>query len=171
MTQENSSSWLVAYLYYDEPWERLLTEAVLPYAEIVAQTGIAESWFFVRYWERGPHIRLRFKAEADVIEKMLRSNLEEHFLNYFESVPSFRIDPSYPPRIPDAYKWLPNNSVQYDVYLPELERYGGVNGMALAEQQFALSSKIVLKSIEALGQQWSYDDALGTGIKLHLSFL
>lgn len=171
MTQPNTPSWLSAYLYYDEPWERFLTEAVLPYAEIVEQTGIAESWFFIRYWDRGPHIRLRFKTSPDIIEKMLRPNLEEHFLNYFDSAPSFRTDPPYPTRIPDSYKWLPNNSVQYDVYLPELDRYGGEEGMRIAERHFAISSKTILQSMEAAGAKWSYDDALGTAIKLHLSFI
>ncbi|MFT5263972.1 MAG: thiopeptide-type bacteriocin biosynthesis protein [Polaribacter sp.] len=171
MTQKSTPSWLVAYLYYEEPWERFLTEAVLPYAEIVEQTGISDSWFFIRYWDRGPHIRLRFKADSEIIEKMLRPNLEEHFLNYFDSVPSFRTDPPYPARIPDSYKWLPNNSVQYDVYLPELDRYGGEVGMAIAERQFALSSKLILQSMEEKGPKWSYDEALGTAIKLHLSFL
>ncbi len=170
MKPENTSSWLAAYLYYNEPWERLLTEALLPYAEIVLSTGIANSFFFVRYWEKGPHIRLRFKADPEVIEKILRSNLEEHFLNYFESVPSFRTEPPYPAQLPDTYKWHPNNSVQYAPYVPETDRYGGPAGIVLAEQQFALSSKTVLQYILSKGQHWSYDDALGVAIKLHLSF-
>ncbi|MFK7809747.1 MAG: thiopeptide-type bacteriocin biosynthesis protein [Saprospiraceae bacterium] len=171
MTQDNPSSWLAAHLYYNEPWERLLIESVLPFAEIIKQTGIAESWFFIRYWDRGPHIRLRFKATPTVIEQMLRSNTEEHFLNYFQSVPSFRTDPPYPAGIPESYKWLPNNSVCFEAYFPEYQRYGGEAGVGIAEEQFALSSKIILKYIESTGQQWSYDDSLGTAIKLHLSFL
>ncbi len=164
------SIWLAAHLYYNEPWEVFITKAIEPYIRTVMRTGIAKQYFFLRYWERGPHIRLRFRGDATVLEQLLQPNLEEHFYNYFDAKPSERTEPNYPPDLPRDYLWLPNNSVQWIDYEPESNRYGGAIGVKIAERQFQASSDIVLQYIRQKGLKWSYDDALGTAIKLHLSF-
>jgi len=170
MTGVLNSQWLSAYLYYNEPWETFLVEAVEPYIKTVMQTGVADQYFFIRYWDRGPHIRLRFKAETKIINEILRPNLEEHFLGYFDSKPSQRTEPNYPLSFPDEYKWLPNNSVVFCDYEPEVNRYGGLAGVKIAELQFQVSADITLQSIKHRLLEWSYDDALGVAIKLHLGF-
>ena len=163
-------TWLAAHLYYNEPWEEFLTKGVEPYIRTLMRTGIASQYFFIRYWDRGPHLRLRFKADRTIIDQLLRPNLQEHFEHYFESRPSQRTEPHYPPDFPEQYKWLPNNTLQWLPYEPEYERYGGSIGMAIAERQFQASSDIALNSIRQKGFKWTYDDALGTAVKLHLSF-
>lgn len=170
MTQDGKTQWMAAYLYYNEPWENFLVEAVAPYIRTVMQNQIAEQFFFIRYWDRGPHIRLRFKAQADIIEKILKPNLEEHFQTYFESKPSLRTDPNYPSIFPEEDRWLPNNSIQYVSYEAEENRYGGWKGLEVAEKQFMSSSKVVLDYLTEKKVDWSYDEAIGTGIKLHLCF-
>ena len=116
-------NFLSAHLYYNEPWETFLTEAVAPYVETVLKTGIAESYFFIRYWERGPHIRLRFKGEASVLEEVLKPNLIEHFATYFKEHPASRTEPEYPENYPKEYYWLPNNSIQFESYERELRSF------------------------------------------------
>lgn len=171
MSKGQNNSWLAAHLYYNEPWEAMLTNALEPYVSSVMRAGVADQYFFIRYWERGPHIRLRFKAGPAVIEQLFRPNLVEHFENYFEDKPSKRTNPDYPLNFPDEFKWYPNNSVQFFNYKPEVERYGGLVGVQIAEEHFQISSDIVLKSIKEKGFKWIYDDALGAAIKLHLSFI
>ena len=171
MTNGPTHTWLAAHLYYNEPWEEFLTKSVEPYISSVIQAGVAEQYFFIRYWDRGPHIRLRFKGETTVIEQIFRPNLVEHFENYFEDRPSKRTNPNYPLNFPDEFKWLPNNSVQFANYEPEYKRYGGPVGVKIAEKQFQHSSDITLNYIKQKGFKWSYDDALGAAIKLHLSFV
>ncbi|MEM9921267.1 MAG: thiopeptide-type bacteriocin biosynthesis protein [Bacteroidota bacterium] len=172
MTQiTKKSGWLSVHLYYNEPWEIFLTKAIEPYIRTTLDTGIAEQFFFIRYWDRGPHIRLRIKGQQDLFQQLLRPNLEEHFLSYFDSIPSTRTDPNYPKAFPDDLKWLPNNTVQYIDYQPERERYGGTVGLQLAESHFHLSSSIVLAMLRQQGSDWHYDDAMGAAIKLHLSFV
>ncbi len=170
MPNHTNSKWFSVNLFYNEPWEIFLTRAVLPYLDTVIGTGIGEQYFFVRYWERGPHIRLRLKAEQAVIEHILRPNLQEHFDNYFEAKPSTRIEPAYPPHFTEAQKWIPNDTMTFSAYEAETLRYGGVEGMEIAENQFHVSSEVVLQSIKGKGNKWTYDDALGLAIKLHLSF-
>ena len=55
--------WLAAYLYYSGNWEKFLTNSVKPFVEDILDRKLAEQYFFIRYWERGPHIRLRFKGD------------------------------------------------------------------------------------------------------------
>ncbi len=171
MSKGQENSWLAAHLYYNEPWEEFLTKAVEPYISSVMRAGVADRYFFVRYWDRGPHIRLRFKGETSVIEQLFRPNLLEHFENYFEDRPSKRTNPNYPVNFPEEFKWLPNNSVHFFNYEPEFERYGGNIGVQIAEEHFQLSSDLALINIKEKGFKWTYDDALGAAIKLHLSFI
>ncbi|MEO0778923.1 MAG: lantibiotic dehydratase C-terminal domain-containing protein [Bacteroidota bacterium] len=168
MSSKESAQWLSAHLYYNEPWESFLTDAVLPYLNTTLQTGIAQKYFFIRYWERGPHLRLRLLGRPDTLREVLYPNLCEHFGSYFERLPSERTEPEYPPQLPDDFKWHPNNSIQFIAYQPEWERYGGAVGVAIAEETFFHSSRIVLANIAPRAKNWEYDDALGLAIKLHL---
>lgn len=168
--QNNPSSWLSAHLYYNEPWEQFLLKAVEPFLQTALKTGIVETYFFIRYWERGPHIRLRLKGETSAIEQVLKPNLLEHFESYIEEHPSVRVDPEYPPAYPKALYWLPNNTVQLSSYEPELDRYGGQTGVELAEQQFRLSSDVVFYYIQLQANHSEYAEQLGIAIRLHVAF-
>ena len=171
MNKHLHDTWLSVHLFYNEPWEDFLQRAIEPYVNTAVQTGIAQQYFFVRYWEKGPHIRLRLKGNLEMMNSILKPNLEEHFNNYFESKPSRRVEPNYPPNFSEDLKWYPNNTLRYSDYEPEFGRYGGPVGIALSERQFLISSHTVLEFIKIKGKTWSYDDALGTAIKMHLTFI
>ena len=113
MTLRTTTDWLTVNLYYGKPWEEFLVKAVKPYTEVVTQTGVAERFFFERNWERGPNISLTFKGSPNVFFKILKPNLEEHFLQYFDSRPSSVNPPKYPSGYPSNYKWHPTNSIHY----------------------------------------------------------
>lgn len=159
----------MACLHYNEPWESFLVKAVKPYIDVVMQTGVAERFFFQRSWERGPHIRLWFKGNPYILESMLKPNLSEHFSQYFESRPSLLVEPYYPEDFPADFKWRPNNSVHFSDYVPELERFGGNLELSLIEKQFQASSEIVLQAIKEKADRWTYNEIIGTAVKLHLS--
>ncbi|MBN8703135.1 MAG: thiopeptide-type bacteriocin biosynthesis protein [Bacteroidetes bacterium] len=161
--------WLASYLYYTEPWETILTEAVKPFAEQILQEGLANQYFFIRYWERGPHIRLRFKGNKDTLEKNVLPRLTTFFSEYIALNPSKNLETPWMKDLPEDKKWYPNNSIQHIAYEPETERYGGEYAILLAEQQFQASSNAVLAIISE-SEGWSYEKALGAAIQLHLSF-
>ncbi len=161
MGKQISSFWLSVYLFYNEPWETFLEKAIYPYISTLKQTGIAEQYFFIRYYEKGPHIRLRIKGDPEIIKSMVRPNLEEYFLQYYDSRPSFRVDPP-------GTNWNPNNTIVFSKYRPEINRFGGINGMELAEKHFHASSELVLKLIKSFGNQWNYEEALGAAIQIQL---
>ncbi len=167
---ENTKKWLAAYLYYAEPWEKILVDALKPFAEKVLKQGLADQYFFIRYWERGSHIRLRFKGDATVLDNKVKPLLIKHFENYFKKFPSVREEPNWPDDIPEDSKWYANNSVQFIAYEPEKERYGGKLGILIAEQQFQASSKAILEVTKESLASWDYSRALGAAIQLHLGF-
>ncbi|HHH49559.1 MAG TPA: hypothetical protein ENK52_01120, partial [Saprospiraceae bacterium] len=74
MADKESFKWLAVHLFYNEPWEEFLAKAVKPYVDTLVQTGIAAQFFFIRYWERGPHIRLRIKGEKNIIDNIVQPN-------------------------------------------------------------------------------------------------
>lgn len=168
-TNETGGSWLSAYLYYAKPWEGFLTGAVHPFVNEAVSDKLAEQFFFIRYSERGPHIRLRLKGNKDVLEEKLKPRLDAYFLEYFGKHPSKRPEPNGSGDPGPTEPWYPNNSIQYIRYEPEIDRYGGVQGVLIAERQFEASSRAVLLLIRQ-SPKWDYERALGVAIQLHLAF-
>lgn len=160
-----SIKWLSAHLYYTEPFEKLLVEGIRPFVEKLNKEGFIEQYFFIRYWERGPHIRLRLKRETETLKPII----ENHFTAFFERNHSQRDDPEWVKELPKEHSWLPNNSIQFIAYEPELDRYGGENAIEIAEQHFMDSSQVILEIIKK-NTDWNYDYALGKAIQLHLGF-
>jgi thiopeptide-type bacteriocin biosynthesis protein len=166
---ETKKTWLAAYLYRGEPWEDFLTGTVMPFVDDVFEKKLADQFFFIRYWERGPHMRLRFKGDTGVLEEKVKPQLDDHFNNYFKQHPSERKEFEDMEKLPPEQQWFPNDSVQYIEYEPEVERYGGPVGILVAEKQFEISSRAVSAVIEEC-DTWDYDRALGAAIQLHLGF-
>jgi thiopeptide-type bacteriocin biosynthesis protein len=163
-------TWLSAYLYYAEPWEEFLLEGVEPFVRTILEEGLAEQFFFIRYWEKGPHIRLRIKGESTLLQAEVKPRLETYFRRYFKEKPSQREDPEQPNSLPEKLRWVPNHTIRYVPYQPEIKRYGGPAGILVAEEQFQASSRAVLSIIEA-SKGWDYERALGAAIQLHLGFV
>ena len=164
------TSWLAAHLYYASPWEQFLVDALAPFVRTVLAQKQATQFFFIRYRERGPHIRLRFKGSWQILENEVKPALIRYFEHYFVRWPSHRTDPDWTGELPSEQQWFNNNSVQFIPYEPELTRYGGPVGMTIAEKQFEISSRIALKLIEE-NKAWTYERALGAAIQLHLGLV
>lgn len=165
----STKTWLSAYLYYNEPWENLLQEALIPFVEQSLKANEVEQYFFIRYWEKGPHIRLRFYGNATYLQNELKPRLMAYFSAYFSEKPSVRENQELIDKLPDEHKWFENNSIQFIDYEPETERYGGEEALLVAERQFQVSSDVVLAAISE-SSNWNYERALGVAIQMHLAF-
>lgn len=160
----SEKKWLAAHLYYGEPWQPLLVNGIKPLVENILEQGLADNFFFIRYWERGPHIRLRFLTDESR-KTVLEPKLVAWFREYIAAHPSQRNFPE-PAKGPPLY---PNNSIHFIPYQPETERYGGPAGLSVSEKQFEASSHTTLAVLAGSGE-WNYDRALGSAIQLHLGF-
>ncbi|HEY6119368.1 MAG TPA: lantibiotic dehydratase, partial [Pyrinomonadaceae bacterium] len=125
------SEWLFAKLYTGTATaDALLKNIVRPLTKSLLQLKVVDRWFFIRYADPAWHLRLRFHGLPD---KLHRKGLP-------------RIQDALNPLLDDGSIWR----VQLDTYERELERYGGVEGIVLAEQLFYLDSEAVLEIIEML---------------------
>ncbi len=161
--------WLAAYIYYSEPWDKLLVEGIKPLADDIIESGLAEKYFFIRYWEKGPHIRLRFYGDEQTLDSQVKPKIETWIKSWLAANPSTHDLPEGYTNIPEEQGWYPNNSIQWIAYEPETERYGGPHALPFGESHFHANSDAVLSVMEEAAE-WNYDQALGTAIQMHLSF-
>ena len=149
------SEWLYAKLYTGPATaDGVLTETVGPLVDEVARAGLADGWFFLRYADPDPHLRLRFHGEPRRLAA--------------EVLP--RLEAAVAPLLEDGRLWR----LQLDTYVREVERYGGDAGMLLAERLFRLDSECVLAVLESVpgdaGLAWRWKLAL-CGVDLLLDAL
>jgi thiopeptide-type bacteriocin biosynthesis protein len=122
------SDWLFAKLYGPRTLEDdLLTWPVPELCERVLGTGMADDWFFIRYADPDPHLRLRFHGQPDRLIGELA---------------------------PELCSWANAligqgrcSRLCLDTYERELERYGGPQGMSLAESIFGADSRFVVEAL------------------------
>lgn len=129
-------------------------------APAAAETG--RPWFFIRYWQGGPHVRLRVRDLDDAGAARLTARLEELMAHH--AAP--RADE--PLVEADAYaaeagrqargetgenrvvSGLRPPGVHVAQYEPELERYGGPEMMAASEDLFTRSTDLVVRLLPHL---------------------
>lgn len=131
--------------------DRVLSEVIGP----VVDTVPARPWFFIRYWQAGPHLRLRIgdleDAERDRVEELLAERFAEagqpaegeepiRAEEYGQSAARMTVGESGRNRFVEDL--LPPG-VHRAVYEPEVERYGGPELMPRTERLFQLSSELV----------------------------
>jgi thiopeptide-type bacteriocin biosynthesis protein len=132
----STREWQSAHLHLRIDTRSALVDAFL---SLVVGPFIAEGlrakrigpWFFVRYSEGGPHIRLRFRASSHCLEQHLRPLVEgmaaTAAASGLEAIVSHVV-------------WQP--------YERELERYGGTHAIRIAERFFCDSSRLALAVLQ-----------------------
>ena len=122
------SEWLYLKLYGGPPTlDRLLAGEL---GEVLQRlpAGVRR-WFFIRYKDPEPHLRLRFQAEPAVLASEVRPLLEAVCAR----------------RVREGVAWR----LQLDTYEREVERYGGPAGMERVEDLFRADSEAVLALLRA----------------------
>lgn len=116
--------------------DRAVLEVAAPFAQRAVEEGTARRWFFIRYGERGLHLRLRLLAEDPSVEGPLAAALAAHVAAALPA--ELRGTPGEGPG-----QALPSGdpSLLWIAYEPEVERYGGMEGVRLAEAFFHASSQ------------------------------
>ncbi|AST93513.1 MULTISPECIES: thiopeptide-type bacteriocin biosynthesis protein [Sutcliffiella] len=115
-------------------------------------------WFYIRYWEGGPHVRLRFLT---VNEKKTIQTISEKIQAFWkdaEPIESLTKEQYYRDHKFDGQAlpfeklpWYGDRRIQPIPYVPEIERYGGKDVIQNSEAMFHSSSKLVCFILEKLG--------------------
>lgn len=138
-----TSEGLTAGDLYGPAGDRVAHEVVTPLIERLRLEGRVERWFFIRFLDPVPHLRLRFLAPAREHPR-LDADVREACATYGSSGTSGTLRPRLVP------------------YEPELARYGDKAGIELSERLFEASSRLVLELLPVL-RKGSGDPSLRFG--------
>lgn len=125
------SEWLYAKLYSGTSTaDRVLREALGPLIREALAGGAADRWFFLRYGDPDWHLRVRWHGDPRRLHQEVLPALEHTVSGLIE----------------EGLVWR----FQLDTYDREVERYGGAEGIELAERLFWVDSEAVLALLETL---------------------
>ncbi len=135
--------------------DQVVTRVVAPAADLLAAWASPTVWFFVRYWQFGPHVRFRVvgldQEQSDQVDALLRAQLSETLAGITPALSPEEYRRVAAPlaaageggqalelgdlRAPGVYR---------EPYRPEIERYGGPGRLDRSEALFATSSELAL---------------------------
>lgn len=114
------------------------SRTLLPWLRDLAIRENAPKWFFARYWDMaGHHLRLRIQCSADGADRIhaQADELTTLIASLGNPAEPDRIVPgSVPQGLPAAKR------IRTCLYAPELAKYGGARGVAIAEELFTAST-------------------------------
>lgn len=175
--------WLSAHVFYHADPDPLLIGSVLPLIDELRREGLVHRAFFLRHWERGPHVRVRLqvdRAEAGLVrdrtersvtaylaERPGPSDVDESALSLsLRRMSQLEHGTADPPDAEDIQRPCRPNSVRWIDYRPEYAKYGGPAGVAIAEDVFDASSTLAGNVVRQVG-----NDRVRLGIALQLLLL
>lgn len=115
--------------------------------------GLATGWFALRYWEGGPHVRLRLRdarpGAADAVADRLAA-LTGTLPGAAPLDPGAFYAHTADPDGARNLGWQPSGTVLRPAYRPETGRYGGPRALPLGEELFQLSSEVAAAVLPAV---------------------
>ncbi|MFJ7587611.1 thiopeptide-type bacteriocin biosynthesis protein [Streptomyces sp. NPDC097617] len=125
-----------------EDTDRFLVRDAAPLLDGLVAAGEAADWFFIRYGEDGPHVRIRVRTAGptadDADGRQLRA-LPALLAREARQLPA--VPGPWPSR---------HGEVRAVPYVPETRRYGGPRALPVAEAVFGASTRTALDVLRAL---------------------
>ena len=146
------SEWLFFKVYGG--WaalDKIISSHIYPTVHYSSASEYVSQWFFIRYSDPQPHLRLRFRGDPARLHSELMPLLSQSLRPFIES----------------GILW----KFQVDTYIREIERYGGEKGTCLSEEIFHADSEAVVELINSLPLENELDSRwrlalLGTSLLL-----
>ena len=108
--------------------------------------NLIDKFFFIRYAEAGPHIRLRLHSDVAseaVIYDTIRLNGQKYFAKILKSNLSEKITTQLPKQFQVTF--FEDQSINKIEYIKETDRFGGIDAIKIVEDEFCNSSKFALE--------------------------
>ncbi|WP_327167369.1 thiopeptide-type bacteriocin biosynthesis protein [Streptomyces subrutilus] len=112
--------------------DAFLLREVAPRLDALVGAGQSTGWFFIRYGQDGPHLRIR----ARDLDAAGAARLADELARAAKEVPAV------PGPWPSAH-----GEVRTVPYVPETDRYGGPRALPVAEEAFGASTRVVLGAL------------------------
>ncbi len=152
-----AADWMALHIHLSDPVlaTRFLVEWLHPRVRARLEGGQIERWFYLHYWDGGPHLRVRVQGlSAGARDAWLRE--------VSDAVPAWRA-PTPPQREAfygnhgfdgqpvdvAALPWFDEGTVRVVDYEPEYQRYGGAAALRMAERLFHASSELAVRQLGA----------------------
>ncbi|WP_128895858.1 thiopeptide-type bacteriocin biosynthesis protein [Longirhabdus pacifica] len=124
------------------------------------QQSYLHQWFFIRYWQGGPHIRVRFKTyDPPQTIASLTSHVQSFLQDYDPQIQvtkaqyyqAHSFDGVKPQE--EALYWMEDRSFVEIDYEPEVERYGGESALPYSESLFHTSSSLAVEVMQHMSKR------------------
>jgi thiopeptide-type bacteriocin biosynthesis protein len=147
------AAWVSAHIFHAGDLDALITQVAGP----LAATLDLDGFFFLRYWEGGPHLRLRLLVTGPGQARAARRELAGRARAHLGAHPSTRAttDAQYAAmaarmargeRLAGHDERLhPNDCVEFIAYQPEHHAYGNAACVTAVERHFTESSRLALR--------------------------
>lgn len=123
------SEWLYLKLYAGAASTDVVLRELAPAIAAAQQAGLVEQWFFLRYADPEPHLRIRFAGDPQTLSSQVLPMLHAVLAGCAAR----------------GLVW----KIVVDTYEREIERYGGPEGIELAEQLFCADADAALAIVSA----------------------
>lgn len=157
------NNWVALHAFYHNyhKYDEFVCE-IVDKLEKYKEDNLIDKWFFIRYWDGGPHFRFRFLSpKSEMVEREITKQIRDYIFNnpsenkitkedYYKNS---KFDGK--PMNIDELPWYDEGSVVNIKYEPEILRYGGENVMEYSESLFMESSRLVKDLILATKDNFS----------------
>lgn len=140
--------WETYYIYYyDSTKQDNLIKLIKNKMTALLEDKEILKWFFIRYWEGGPHVRVRFLTTKTLdykeILKDVISFMKDNPFNGILTKENYYSNIKFEGQFTnlDKLPWYQEGEIVKTQYIPEYERYGGEKLMPLTESLFMVSSE------------------------------
>jgi hypothetical protein len=165
-----AGEWQALHIFYSADSRPILTDCVAPLVRDLRERELLDKYFFINYWMEGGHVRLRLKPSSAAVTQEVRSTAEKAISEFLARRPAlyeteydsmsefydsmFAMEYSEEEKLrmyPDGVMPIQeNNTFHYRAYEPEYDRYGGPDGIELAEWHFEHSSDLVIRLVRTM---------------------
>jgi hypothetical protein len=168
----HDTDWLSLHIYLSgvPETEAFMEEQLAPRLRGWTASALLDSWFFIRYWEGGPHIRVRLAGPIAADAEAVRAELAQATRDYLIADPVTR-EVYYrahsfdgQPVDHEALPWHEQGSVVQVPYEAEIQRYGGIEALGASERLFGLSSSIAMSVVKATRHDMAKRASLSFGL-------
>ncbi|MFD5569504.1 lantibiotic dehydratase C-terminal domain-containing protein [Streptomyces cadmiisoli] len=147
--------WISLHVFRHDDLSELLLRQIGPLATALRAQGKVHGFFYLRYWEGGPHVRVRLLVEPDrtdevrneatrALEEQLRAQPSRLVVDpvaygaMARQIAAFEEHHAYDPRL------RPVDTVHAIPYPPEHESFGYGPSLAAVERHFGASAMVAL---------------------------
>lgn len=177
MPLSTEREWYSWHLHLSSPARSMHDRVILDVVEPAVAAAAPRGFFFIRYWQGGPHVRLRmqglspesaWRAEAALTER-LRAAVELRGDEKAIDRDQFGLQAATMATAGEQGKVLPVEALRepgaYRArYEPEYGRYGGAGLLPLSEQLFEESSRAVLDILRGSPGLWARANSAATAV-------